>query len=438
MTCESLQLPLSHPPRVAVQSHCCLDPRTDDARRLGRGRRAGCRAASVHGRRRRWSGTDAARRLGPGRRAGCRAACRDHRRRSIGTADARRLGRHEACRAAWVRGRRRRSSGTADARRPGRGRRAACRAACPGRRHRSSGTDGARRSGPGRRAVYRAAWVLDLHRRWSGTDDARRPDRGRPAVYRAACPGRHRRWSGTVAARRSGRGRPGAYRTASVRGRHRWQDCKAGVPLIGRDHQNRPSHHDHHRWSGRADCLRDHRCCRPRSHPRCYDGQLHDRSTAPDVPPNSPRQPLRVPNRNGVHPRTPHQLCRRVARCAHLRTARGSRPHPHCGTHLANPHGTAVFARRPCSPAWSDLRHGLCPVVASRFWPNLDRHSPHKSAVARTRTQNTPVAIISDPHGGVLMSGDVLLSHRVPPAVPSALSSLASGFGMEPGVSRSP
>jgi hypothetical protein len=36
------------------------------------------------------------------------------------------------------------------------------------------------------------------------------------------------------------------------------------------------------------------------------------------------------------------------------------------------------------------------------------------------------------------MSGDVLLSHTVSRAVPSALKGLASGFGMEPGVSLSP
>src|ERR1039458_5358494 len=36
------------------------------------------------------------------------------------------------------------------------------------------------------------------------------------------------------------------------------------------------------------------------------------------------------------------------------------------------------------------------------------------------------------------MSGGVLLSHAVPRAVPSALKSLTSGFGMEPGVSPSP
>jgi hypothetical protein len=35
------------------------------------------------------------------------------------------------------------------------------------------------------------------------------------------------------------------------------------------------------------------------------------------------------------------------------------------------------------------------------------------------------------------MSGDVLLSHNLPVAVPSALKGLTSGFGMEPGVSLS-
>ena len=42
----------------------------------------------------------------------------------------------------------------------------------------------------------------------------------------------------------------------------------------------------------------------------------------------------------------------------------------------------------------------------------------------------------SGPHRGK-MSGGVLLSHAVPRAVPSALKGLASGFGMEPGVSLS-
>ncbi len=42
----------------------------------------------------------------------------------------------------------------------------------------------------------------------------------------------------------------------------------------------------------------------------------------------------------------------------------------------------------------------------------------------------------SDPHRK--MSGDVLLSHPVARAVPSAQKGLASGFGMGPGVSPSP
>src|SRR5881409_2144166 len=36
-----------------------------------------------------------------------------------------------------------------------------------------------------------------------------------------------------------------------------------------------------------------------------------------------------------------------------------------------------------------------------------------------------------------VMSGDVLLSHDLPVAVPSALKGLTSGFGMEPGISPS-
>ena len=43
---------------------------------------------------------------------------------------------------------------------------------------------------------------------------------------------------------------------------------------------------------------------------------------------------------------------------------------------------------------------------------------------------------MTDPE--VLLSGNVLVSHTVPRAVPSALKGLTSGFGMEPGVSLSP
>ena len=41
-----------------------------------------------------------------------------------------------------------------------------------------------------------------------------------------------------------------------------------------------------------------------------------------------------------------------------------------------------------------------------------------------------------DRHHRMMLGGD-LLSHPVPRAVPSALTGLASGFGMEPGVSPS-
>ncbi len=39
--------------------------------------------------------------------------------------------------------------------------------------------------------------------------------------------------------------------------------------------------------------------------------------------------------------------------------------------------------------------------------------------------------------GGLYKSGGVLVSHKVPLAVPSALRGLTSGFGMGPGVSLS-
>ena len=59
--------------------------------------------------------------------------------------------------------------------------------------------------------------------------------------------------------------------------------------------------------------------------------------------------------------------------------------------------------------------------VRARHWP---------------ATQNPKKA---SPKAGlfVVLSGDVLVSHTVPRAVPSALRGLTSGFGMEPGVSLS-
>ena len=57
-----------------------------------------------------------------------------------------------------------------------------------------------------------------------------------------------------------------------------------------------------------------------------------------------------------------------------------------------------------------------------------------------SRGQATQESEKGRPNGATLferMSGSVLLSHKVPLAVPSALRSLASGFGMGPGVSLS-
>ena len=54
------------------------------------------------------------------------------------------------------------------------------------------------------------------------------------------------------------------------------------------------------------------------------------------------------------------------------------------------------------------------------------------SLYSSTNTKGHPKVAFSEK-----MSGGVLLSHAVTRAVPSALKVLASGFGMEPGVSPS-
>ena len=129
-------------------------------------------------------------------------------------------------------------------------------------------------------------------------------------------------------------------------------------------------------------------------------------------------------------------------------------PSRHPGCCVVDP-SVRSRSRTTTTRTWSrNHRHGRQTADGRRYCldrvgfvprlPGRARHSPHKSAVAATpdakpsARKNTPALTIAGHHGGVYKSGDVLLSHRVPPAVPSALSSLASGFGMEPGVSRSP
>src|SRR5664279_2321039 len=53
------------------------------------------------------------------------------------------------------------------------------------------------------------------------------------------------------------------------------------------------------------------------------------------------------------------------------------------------------------------------------------------------QTQKSPDRLFPVGALSQCMSGGVLLSHTVTSAVPSALKGLASGFGMEPGVSPS-
>lgn len=102
------------------------------------------------------------------------------------------------------------------------------------------------------------------------------------------------------------------------------------------------------------------------------------------------------------------------------------------GAHLLRPLGSSSL-REPDrrTGAWRDLP-GRCGVprgrrltndAGSAFGGELFLGGP--SAVLRGATQN-----------GV--SGDVLVSHTLPCAVPSALRGLTSGFGMGPGVSLPP
>ena len=66
-------------------------------------------------------------------------------------------------------------------------------------------------------------------------------------------------------------------------------------------------------------------------------------------------------------------------------------------------------------------------------WKGMTAESTKEST---KRAQKTPLEDRS-PQGEFCLSGSVLVSHRLPPAVQSALKGLTSGFGMEPGVSLS-
>ena len=94
------------------------------------------------------------------------------------------------------------------------------------------------------------------------------------------------------------------------------------------------------------------------------------------------------------------------------------------------------------------LRSSLMAIMAPRLTAACrDRPAPgtprgHPGAeTSLTETLGPDNAVEAAPcweRPQLKMSGGVLLSHAVPRAVPSALKSLTSGFGMEPGVSPSP
>jgi hypothetical protein len=72
----------------------------------------------------------------------------------------------------------------------------------------------------------------------------------------------------------------------------------------------------------------------------------------------------------------------------------------------------------------------------SAVWGMKSFVGPPTPAILR-QTRKSPDRLFPVRALSQCMSGGVLLSHTVTSAVPSALKGLASGFGMEPGVSPS-
>lgn len=151
-----------------------------------------------------------------------------------------------------------------------------------------------------------------------------------------------------------------------------------------------------------------HRRRRIRAPPARRSCRPHAGSGGPCLPP-APRVPSPAPTLWGQH----------------RHGARLPDPQP-----LVDPPSPRDRRRRPdarCSPG--GRRGGRpCPRAV------LARHCLLRRKWSGNATRANHIVV--DPRQR--MSGDVLLSHTVPRAVPSALKGLASGFGMEPGVSLSP
>jgi hypothetical protein len=110
------------------------------------------------------------------------------------------------------------------------------------------------------------------------------------------------------------------------------------------------------------------------------------------------------------------------------------------GVRLADPGGVrrAVPGRRPVVG-----RAGVPTCVGAKSGIQNSGAAAPEAGAARARTwkgleMRRGPSTVCGWASSQSMSGDVLLSHTVSRAVPSALKGLASGFGMEPGVSLSP
>src|SRR5699024_4917634 len=147
--------------------------------------------------------------------------------------------------------------------------------------------------------------------------------------------------------------------------------------------------------------------------------------------PSGAAHPEPIPAERRTH-RTAYPATIPAARRAH-RCPRRHRGHIECS--LRAPHaesgtgsrGATVSASGPA--ALSSPGPAACSEATARSILAMTKRGSRRGEKPRTRAPQR----LS--HSPTKMSGGDLLSHTLPSAVPSAQSSLATGFGMEPGVS---
>src|SRR5699024_1288459 len=147
--------------------------------------------------------------------------------------------------------------------------------------------------------------------------------------------------------------------------------------------------------------------------------------------PSGAVHPAPIPAERRAH-RAAYPATIPAARRAH-RCPRRHRGHIECS--LRAPHaesgtgsrGATVSASGPA--ALSSPGPAACSEATARSILGMKKRGSRRGEKLRTR------ALSDSPTPHTKMSGGDLLSHTLPSAVPSAQSSLATGFGMEPGVS---